>query len=407
MMVQKAGYAVPSLLALVLGAGLALAVPAHAQDSPDDVPIIPAVPTETPQHAAQDLVSNMGSRDLIATTRLQIALKVLALTKTASANKAAAGMPGNLPFNPSIKYASDETKATYDALLESFTSAASAQQDQAKAVLDEQVASYSQPGYSDRQTVNAQFVPTTWESVQDMNAKYRLITGGVVLEGTGGKLPIIIHSVVLLKKIGCIVINDRLVYPVPVSFPELHDIFAAQQQRDEMGVSTGFESAFLYGPLDKDGPVATHLFLTDQFLGEFVFDLGYWTAYYSRPSGVTIAKAPDGFGPLGGIFDFSNTGFAVKDGVVSGTGINLSLQIVPMQRSPYGNDFFVPDKSRIDAHDIPEQFRMNGENLMQQFDFYRRERLLRAVISYAEVADFARLLRRNGVDLRQVLANAL
>ena len=90
MMVQKAGYAVPSLLALVLGAGLALAVPAHAQDSPDDVPIIPAVPTETPQHAAQDLVSNMGSRDLIATTRLQIALKVLALTKTASANKAAA-----------------------------------------------------------------------------------------------------------------------------------------------------------------------------------------------------------------------------------------------------------------------------------------------------------------------------
>jgi hypothetical protein len=78
-----------------------------------------------------------------------------------------------------------------------------------------------------------------------------------------------------------------------------------------------------------------------------------------------------------------------------------------MQRSPYGNDFFVPDKSRIDAHDIPEQFRMNGENLMQQFDFYRRERLLRAVISYAEVADFARLLRRNGVDLRQVLANAL
>ncbi len=406
-MVRKLRHAVPALLVLALCAGLGIPLPSLAQDSLDDVPIIPTVPTQTPQQAAQDLVRSMGSRDLIATTRLQIARRVLVLANTASANNAAGGMPGNLPFNPGIKYTADEIKPTYDALLDNFKSYASGQEDRARAVLDDQVASYSESGYSDQQTVTAQLVPTTWQSVQEMNAKYRLITGGVVLEGTGGKLPVIIHSVALLKKIGCIVINDRLVYPVPVSFPELQDIFTAQQQRDEIGVSTGFESAFLYGPLDKDGPVATHLFLTDQFLGEFVFDLNYWTAYYRRPSGVTIGQAPDGFGPLGGIFDFSNTGFTVKDGVVSATGMNLNLQIVPMQRSQYGSDFFAPDKSRIDAHDIPERFRMNGENLMQQFDFYRHERLLRAVISYAEVADFARLLRRNGVDLRQVLANAL
>jgi hypothetical protein len=399
MMVRKVRYRSWALSVFVLCAALVISAPGRAQDSME------IIPTETPQQAAQDLVWGIaGKSELIATTRLHIARQAIEL-----ANNAAGRMSGNLAFNPGINYSADAIKPSYDALLDNFASYASVQQDgeQAKAVLDDQIANYSQSGYSAHQTITAQLVPTTWEGVQAINTRYRLITGGVVLEGTGGKLPIIVHSVVLLKKIACIVINNRLVYPVPVSFPELQDIFAAEQQRDEIGVSTGFRNAFIYGPLEKSGLVATHLFLTDQFLGEFVFDLNYWTAYYSRPSGVTVAQAPEGFGPLGGIFDFSNTGFAVKEGVVSGTGMNLTLQIIPIQRAQYGSDVFVPDQSRINAQDIPDQFRKNGENLMQQFDFYRRERLLRAIISYAEVADFARLLRRNGVDLRQVLAGAI
>jgi hypothetical protein len=399
-MVRQVRYGARALPAFVLCAGLAISTSGRAQDS------MGHIPAETSQQAAQNLVWAIGGDNaLIATTRLQIARQAIELAN----NNATEGMPGNLASNPGIDYSTNAIKPSYDALVDNFTSYASAEQDQAQAktVLDDQIASYSQSAYSDRQTVTAQLVPTTWESVEAINSKYRLITGGVVLEGTGGKLPIIIHSVVLLKKIGCIVINDRLVYPAPVSFPELQDIFSAEQQRDEIGVSTGFRSAFIYGPLEKDGLVAKHLFLTDQFLGEFVFDLNYWTAYYKHPAGVTIDQAPTGFGPLGGIFAFSNTGFAVKEGVVSGTGMDLTLQIIPIQRAQYGGDVFVPDQSRINAQDIPEQFRKNGKTLMQEFDFYRRERLLRAIISYAEVADFARLLRRNGVDLREVLANAI
>jgi hypothetical protein len=399
MMVRQVPYGARVLPAFVLCAGLVISAPGRAQDSMGNIP------AETSQQVAQSLVSGIATNDeLIATTRLQIARRAVEL-----ASSAAEEMPGNPNLNLGIDYSANAIKPSYDALVDNFTSYASAEQDleQAKTVLDDQVASYSQSGYSDFQTVTAQLAPTTWESVEAMNSKYRLITGGVVLEGTGGKLPIIIHSVVLLKKIGCIVINDRLVYPAPVSFPELQDIFSAEQQRDEIGVSTGFRSAFIYGPLDKTGLVAKHLFLTDQFLGEFVFDLNYWTAYYKRPMGMTIDPAPDGFGPLGGIFDFTNTGFAVKEGIVSGTGMDLTLQIIPIQRAQSGSDVFVPDQSRINAQDIPEQFRKNGQSLMQEFDFYRRERLLRAIISYAEVADFARLLRRNGVDLREVLANAI
>ena len=375
-------------------------------DTSDQTNIMDYFPTETPQQAAQALVRGIaGNRELIATTRLQIARQAIEL-----ANNPVGEMPGNLAFNPGIDYSAGAIKPAYDALLDNFMSYASAQHDQeeqAKAILDDEVASYSQSGFSNHQAVTAQLLPTTWESVEAINQKYRLITGGVVLEGTGGKLPIIVHSVALLRKIGCIVINERLVYPVPVSFPELQDIFAAEQQRDEIGVSTGFRNAFIYGPLQRNGLVAKHLFLSDQFLGELVFDLNYWTAYYRRPSGVTIGPAPDGFGPLGGVFAFSNTGFAVKDGVVTGTGINLTLQIIPMQPARNAINIFVPDQSRINAQDIPDQFRKNGENLAQEFDFYQRERLIRAIISYAEVADFARLLRRNGVDLRQVLANAI
>jgi hypothetical protein len=399
MMVRELRIGVRALAVFVLCAGLAISAAGRAQDSTG------TIPAATSQEAAQNLVWGIvGNNELIATTRLHIARQAIEL-----ATKPSGGMPGNLAFNPGIRYSAEALKSSYDALVGDFTSYASIQQDQeqAKAVLDEQIASYSQPGYSDRQTVTAQFVPTTWESVQAINEKYRLITGGVVLEGTGGKLPIIIHSVVLLRKIGCIVINDRLVYPVPVSFPELQDIFASEQQRDEIGVSTGFRNAFIYGPLDKNGLVAQHLFLTDQFLGEFLFDLNYWTAYYRHPTGVTIDQPPNGFGPLGGIFQFSNTGFAVKEGIVSGTGTHLTLQIIPIQQARNASDILVPDQSRINAQDIPVQFRKNGENLVEQFDFYRRERLLRAIISYAEVADFARLLRRNGVDLREVLANAI
>jgi hypothetical protein len=403
MMVRKLRYGFRALPVIVLCVALAISVSSHAQDSMDDnsPTVIPQIPTKTPQESARDLVLGISGGDLIATTRLDIARQAVDLANNAG------GMSGNAAFNPGINYSADAIKPSYDALLESLASYASGgeNQVQAKAVLDDQIADYSQAGYSDHQTVTAQLVPTTWDSVEAINSKYRVITGGVVLGGTGGKLPIIIHSVVLLKKIGCIVINGRLVYPVPVALPELQDIFAAQQQRDEIGVSTGFQTAFIYGPLAKDGLVSKHLFLADQFLGEFVFDLNDWTAYYSRPSGVTIDQAAPGFGPLGGIFDFSNTGFAVKDGTVASTGTNLTLQIVPVLQ--YGNGIVLPDRARIDSGDIPDQFRKNGENLVQQFDFYRRERLVRAIISYAEVADFARLLRRNGVDLRQVLANAI
>jgi len=391
-----------ALPVLALCAGLVFSGSGRAQDS---VSIVTIIPTTTPQEAAQDLVWGMtANNELIATTRLHIAREAIALAKDAAGAKS-----GNLAFNPGISYSAAAIKPSYDGLIGQISSYASAQPDQTqeKAVLDDQIASYSQPGYSDLQNVSAQLIPTTWESVQAINAKYRLITGGVVLEGTGGTLPIIIHSAVLLRKIGCIVINDRLVYPVPVSFPELEDIFKSAQQRDEIGVSTGFRNAFIYGPLQRNGLVARHLFLTDQFLGEFLFDLNYWTAYYKQPTGVTIDSAPEGFGPLGGIFAFSNTGFDVKQGVVSGTGTRLSLQIIPIERSQYAGDVLVPDQARIDAQDVPDQFRKNAENLVQQFDFYRRERLLRAIISYSEVVDFARLLRRNGVDLRELLANAI
>jgi hypothetical protein len=392
-----------ALPVLALCAGLALSGSVLAQEDPDEVRIIPE--RITPQEAARSLVSGIAADgELIATTRLGIARRAVGLAADASA-----GGSGNTAFNPGIVYSGQAIKPSYDSLIENFTNYASAGEDQARAnaVLDDQLASYSQPGYSKHQTVMAQLVPTTSESVQAVNSKYRLITGGVVLEGTGGTLPIIIHSVVLLKKIGCIVINDRLVYPVPVSFPELEDIFTSVQQSDKIGVSTGFRNAFIYGPLPKDGLVARNLFLTDQFLGEFVFDLNYWTAYYKHPTGVAIGQAPGGFGPLGGIFTFSNTGFAVKDRTLSGTGTNLTLQIVPMQGAQNARDVFVPDQARIRANDIPEQFRKNGQNLVEQFDYYRRERLLRAIISYSEVADFARLLRRNSVDLREVLANAI
>src|SRR4051812_19747074 len=119
MMVREIRYAVQALRALVLCAVL-IPVSGHAQDSLEDVPIIPIAPTETPQQAAQDLVRTMGSRDLIAITRLEIARRLIELANNASANKAAAGMTGNLPFNPGIKYTAAEMKPTYDALLDNF-----------------------------------------------------------------------------------------------------------------------------------------------------------------------------------------------------------------------------------------------------------------------------------------------
>jgi hypothetical protein len=355
--------------------------------------------------AAEDLTKQVAQTNKsITEIRVVAALEVVNLAGSL-AQPGVEIAEGKLPSPQTAAETITDINETYQNLTADFETLNSLQQSKqlAQAVLDQTVSSYSQPSFVGAQIASAAIEPTTVQSAQLIISKYKSVPGGIVFEGSGGGLPQI-RSIVYLKRLSCFIINGRDVYASPVTFDELTDIFHAEAQHDEIGVSLGRTEAVIYGPLNQNGPVATRLFLSDEFLGQLAFGSQAWVDYYRFPNGFEF-RAPKGDeGLFVVMFSFTNDGFTLQDNVLKSRGVNLVIRYIPLVYQD-GSKALSLDLGRISAG-VPQEFRDNANELAQHFDYYRRERLVRSLLAYAEIVDFARLLRRSGVDLNQVLASA-
>ncbi len=258
---------------------------------------------------------------------------------------------------------------------------------------------YKYPAFYDQQRVSSQFTLVNEQQAQAIVERYGTIPGGIVLEGDGEGLGQL-RSVRYIKEFNAFIMDEEYSYLVPVPASELASIFGAIQEQDEIAVSWG-QKLEVIGALHGEGAVIRNMFLADGFLAEFIAGRRAWTEYY-KPAGGYQRREPKHARGVGFyVFIFTNSGFHAAGTRVSSDGLSVTITVIPVKKTRYGA--YEVNLGEIRRAQLSPEIGENAQHFADNFDHYRKERLVRAVLAYAEVADFGRLLKRLGVDLGEVL----
>ena len=252
--------------------------------------------------------------------------------------------------------------------------------------------------------VSSHYVPVTQAAAQNIMNKYGTLPGGLTIEGEGADLSFV-RSVKFLSKQNAFVINDDIVYIDPISSGEFLEIYRALQADDKLGVSLDTYPR-VFGALNPQSKTAWNLLLTDRFLGNIGFGrIGFigngqtLTGYKWMPGHLDLSRW--GLVSAHIVFTFRDFQFAsLADGELSRSNMSLDSTLVPAseKKGPDGKVF--PDYESIAKGTVQSSgWVANLKNLQDNFSYYARERLLRTVIGYGEVASFVRAMKKNNVSL--------
>jgi hypothetical protein len=201
---------------------------------------------------------------------------------------------------------------------------------------------------------------------------------------------------------------DGWTYSPPVSRQELHDIFTGLGGADliflDIAAPTRNSSTLLVDTVgvDKNSLVARRMTMADTFLGGMIAKgVHYLTPLYKMVGGYEPAPYDWTNGANGhqfaALFDFKPNPFTVVDGKLVSEGRVLTAFIVPVKVDSDGVRHF--DFDALSAGVSDPGIKENDDHLLKNIDYYGKERVIRAMYAYAEVADFARLLRRAGINI--------
>jgi tetratricopeptide (TPR) repeat protein len=265
---------------------------------------------------------------------------------------------------------------------------------------------YLKTNIKDTVTVNTVYTKATPELAQTIIKSYKSIPGGITLEGLGTGLEGIIGCTYnsALNRFSVKTSKGSFAYDCPVTGDEMRDIVAAIERDDRLGVSLG-STELVYGSMNEHNPVIVYLKLADHFLGRgFVFGGDSWTENYRFANGYVPKKnKTKDAGWVCVYFNFKNYRFAANNGLIKLQGFDFDVTLVPLKNEKGPDGGLLPDYRAIEKGLVSREYEDNIRHLVNNFDYYQNELIIRMMCCYGEAAAFARALKRNGVDLNKLV----
>jgi uncharacterized protein YraI len=239
------------------------------------------------------------------------------------------------------------------------------------------------------------------------------VDGGVVLEGTAtdlGPIPGLgpITKVQYDSSLNALVLNDQATYFIRIP-PWITAVLARKIASDPngvVGVSLTGENIVLSGTGDTDGFQETDLIhdlvLADRFLGDIAFGENNWSAGYRFAKGYATQTTND-FPDMVVRFAFEGFQFQAEQGKLHPTRTNLEIRLIPITKSSAANGAMLPDDSLLAKGFVPPAaFAANVQNIAENVDYYRQERIVSRVFAYGETAALFRAFKAARIDLEKL-----
>ena len=252
--------------------------------------------------------------------------------------------------------------------------------------------------------MSAEYKSTTKESASKILKEYKSVPGGVTLEGDGVGLDGF-RQAFFRNSDNSIIVDNKFSYEIPVDIQEMKDICLSISISTKLGVSLS-GNYIAYGAIPKDNDIMLTIRLVDEFLGHIAFGRqnSYKFADYELANGYVLKKQSgsvnSGFCVY---FRFCDYKFRRNGTRYELTSSNLSITLVPTLKDQRAEDGgALPDFDAIDSGQIPDAWKNNCEHISANIGYYMNERMMRMVNCYGEAAAFARALKRNGINLKQL-----
>jgi len=194
------------------------------------------------------------------------------------------------------------------------------------------------------------------------------------------------------------IVTDDWTYVLPVPPARAAEIMKVIAKQDFLAadVSTVGDAA-LFG-LTRNSEVANRMLIADLLLGDIAKGYGYFAPIYKTAEGYK----PRQYNPIGRqqfavFFVFVSQSWQIDAGRLTSKAGKLEVIQTPTIRQADGTrrfDFDALKKSVVD-----DAIAENARHILAHEDYYRRERAVRDMQSFADVAQLARELRQQSVDI--------
>lgn len=224
--------------------------------------------------------------------------------------------------------------------------------------------------------------------------------GGIFIRTRAPSLPAIknVRYDVDLKAI----VTDDWSYPLPVSSAEARDIFSVVAKQDFLAADVSTRGELAVFGLPPDSKVASRMLIADLLLGDIGKGIGYFAPIYKtaadyKPKQYNVLTRR----PFVVFFVFTSNTWLVDGKTLVSQPAKLESVGAPTQRQADGTRRFDFDAMKRNAQD--DDIAANSKHIMENEAYYRRERAVRDVQSYADLAQLARELRQQGVAVAALI----
>jgi len=259
--------------------------------------------------------------------------------------------------------------------------------------------------------VKAGYRVATKKDVNKIMSAFGSIPGGITLQGKAkgiGRIKKVFYDSSEKR----LMLNNKWVYEPPIHIKDTAAIFRSIAKNGDLGISLSSQSsrwAIVYGAMDIKEDVISNMVIADNFLGHITYAYRGlpWLQGYNLAKGYMPQKEKAKSVYSGVTFIFNGYRFRKRGRRVVLSASKFLTVMVPLLVNKKGQDGgHLPDLKALKNSRMSKEHLANVSHLSKNFSYYMRERFMRVVHGYGEVAAFGRTLKDSGIDLN-ALANQM
>lgn len=198
------------------------------------------------------------------------------------------------------------------------------------------------------------------------------------------------------------IVSDGWRYSLPVSTEEASEVFKVISSQNFLAadVSTKGE-ARIFG-LAQTGRVANRMLVADLLLGDIAKGFGYFAPLYRTANGYQPRQYnPIGFQRFAVFFVFNSAAWRIENGQLISEPAKLEGVGAPFVAKPDGTRSF--DFAAIDRKVQDAAITDNINHMVANESYYRRERVVRDMQAYADLAQLAIEMKSQSIDIGSLI----
>lgn len=183
---------------------------------------------------------------------------------------------------------------------------------------------------------------------------------------------------------------------------ETYDLFQAIRTTGDISLDISPSGVALAAGLPATSRVLHRMIVADILLGDITKGFGYITPLYKLPDNFVPAPyvTRPGEQRFQEYYIFTPARFTVVNGTLTAPGQTMRGVSEPVKVAPDGSR--TVDAAAQAAGAENPAIKQNMAHVLSHIDYYSRERVVREMFDYAETAEFARVLKTNGIDLQSI-----